>query len=243
MAGALVVIPARLASTRLAEKALLEETGRPLVVHTLERARGARRVSRVVVATDDRRILEAVEAHGGEARMTSPDHPSGTDRVAEVARGAGETVVINLQGDEPEVDPDLIDAMVEAVETRPDADLVTAAVRFPDAEAAEDPDAVKVVVDSRGNALYFSRARIPYLRGAEAAPPRLHVGLYAFRREALLRFTEFEPTLLERTERLEQLRALENGMVVHVVDWPRGHAGIDTIEDYRNFVTRWREGR
>lgn len=243
MAGALVVIPARLTSTRLAEKALLDETGRPLVVHTLERARCARRVGRVVVATDDRRILEAVEAHGGTARMTSPDHLSGTDRVAEVARDAEETVVVNLQGDEPEVDPDLIDALVEAVEARPEADIVTAAVPFGAAAAPEDPDAVKVVVDSRGNALYFSRARIPHPRGADAVPPRLHVGLYAFRREALLRFTGLAPTPLEQTERLEQLRALENGMIVHVVDWPRGHAGIDTIEDYRNFVTRWREGR
>jgi 3-deoxy-manno-octulosonate cytidylyltransferase (CMP-KDO synthetase) len=242
VAGALVVIPARYGSARLPGKALLAETGRPLVVHTLERARRARRVARVVVATDDERIREAVQRHGGIAVMTAPDHASGTDRVAEVAGDAEEDTVVNLQGDEPEVDPALIDALVEAAAARPEADLVTAAVAFADAAAADDPDAVKVIVDSSGRALYFSRARIPFVRGEAAVAPRLHVGLYAFRREALLRFSGLEPSGLERTEKLEQLRALENGMVVLVVDWPRGHAGIDTMEDYRRFVMRYREG-
>jgi len=243
VARALVVIPARLGSTRLPGKALLAETGRPLVVHTLEQAARASRVGRVVVATDDERIKAAVEAHGGQAVMTSPTHASGTDRVAEVARTAHEEIVVNLQGDEPEVDPALIDALVTEAETRPEADVVTAAIPFLRDEEADDPAQVKVVVDGVGNALYFSRARIPYPRGADPVTPRLHVGLYAFRRESLIRFARLEPSGLERTEQLEQLRALENRMVVHVVDWPRGHAGIDTLEDYRGFVARFREGQ
>ncbi|MBN2492147.1 MAG: 3-deoxy-manno-octulosonate cytidylyltransferase [Planctomycetes bacterium] len=242
MAGALVVIPARYGSTRLPGKALLAETGRPLVVHTLERARRATRVTRVVVATDDERIRAAVERYGGAVVMTAPDHASGTDRVAEAARTAAEDIVLNLQGDEPEVDPALIDTLVAATARWPEADIVTAAVAFPDPAAADDPDAVKVVVDAGGRALYFSRARIPFVRASPAAPARLHVGLYAFRREALLRFAGLAPARLEQTEKLEQLRALEHGMVVRVVDWPHGHAGIDTLEDYRRFVMRSREG-
>ena len=242
MAGALVVIPARYGSNRLAGKALLAETGRPLVVHTMERALQAAKVARVVVATDDQRICDAVTAHGGSAVMTSADHCSGTDRTAEAAPSAKEEIVVNLQGDEPEIDPALIDALVAAMEERPAADMVTAAVPFSRAEEADDPNAVKVVVDSTGKALYFSRARIPFSRGANPVFPRLHVGLYVFRREALIRFARLGPSGLERTEKLEQLRALEHGMVVHVVDWPRGHAGIDTHEDYRDFVERYREG-
>ena len=242
MGGALGVIPARYASTRLAGKPLLNETGRPLVVHTLERALEAEKVSRVVVATDDPRILEAVQDRGGTAVMTSPDHASGTDRVAEVAASAPEEIILNLQGDEPEVDPALIDALVDAIENRPGADWVTAAVPFQDVKEAESPDAVKVVVDSEGKALYFSRACIPYPQGTPRVSPRLHVGLYAFRREALLRFSRLRPTALERTEGLEQLRAIENGMTIHVVQWPKGHVGIDTIDDYRRFVKRFREG-
>lgn len=245
MGGALGVIPARYASTRLAGKPLLNETGRPLVVHTLERALEAEKVSRVVVATDDPRILEAVQDRGAMAVMTSPDHTSGTDRVAEVAASAPEEIILNLQGDEPEVDPALLDALVDAMENRPGADWITASVPFQDVREAESPDAVKVVVDSEGNALYFSRSRIPYPHGEHGAPrvsPRLHVGLYAFRREALLRFTRLRPSALERTEGLEQLRAIENGMTVHVVQWPKGHVGIDTLDDYKRFVKRFREG-
>jgi 3-deoxy-manno-octulosonate cytidylyltransferase (CMP-KDO synthetase) len=243
VARALVVIPARIGSTRLSGKPLLAETGLPLIVHTLERAKNASRVRRVLVATDDEGIKQAVEAHGGTAVMTSPDHASGTDRVAEVARLAEEEIVVNLQGDEPEVDPALIDALVTEATARPEVDIVTAAIPFSPDQSADDPAQVKVVVDGEGNALYFSRARIPYPRGADAVSPRLHVGLYAFRRESLIRFARLEPSVLERTEQLEQLRALENRMVVHVIDWPRGHAGIDTYEDYREFVARFREGQ
>ena len=245
MAGALVVIPARFGSTRLPGKALLSGSGKPLVVHTWEQACRATRVGRVVVATDDPRIVEAVTRHGGFAQLTSADHGSGTDRVAEVARDAGEEIIVNLQGDEPEVDPALIDALVEAAVAYPTADVITASVPFATVGAAENPDAVKVVTDAGGRALYFSRACIPYSRGEDevGVTPRLHVGLYAFRRTALLRFAGLTPTALERTEQLEQLRALENGMHVHVVEWPHGHAGIDTRDDYQEFVARFREGQ
>ena len=243
MSGALVVIPARYGSNRLSGKPLLNDTGRPLVVHTLERALQADRVTRVVVATDDRRILDAVQEHGGTAVMTSSHHRCGTTRVAEVAEQATEEIILNLQGDEPEVDPDLIDALIAAARTHPEADWVTASIPFSRVEDAASPDAVKVVVDSSGRALYFSRALIPYSSGTDPVLPRLHVGLYAFRREALIRFARMEPSGLERTEKLEQLRALENGMTIHVVDWPEGHVGIDTHDDYRKFVMRCREGK
>ncbi len=245
--GALVVIPARFASTRLPAKLLLAETGKPLVVHTADRAAAASHVGRVVVATDDDRIAEAVRAHGYEAVMTSPSCASGTDRVAEVARDSDADVVVNVQGDEPEVDPGLIDALIDATEADPSADLFTASVPFEDVAQADDPAAVKVVVDSSGRALYFSRARIPFHRDADAVPPerrhdaiapRLHVGIYAFRRPALLEFAEWTPSALERTEGLEQLRALDNGMAIHVVAWHAGHAGIDTREDYDLFMAR-----
>lgn len=246
---ALVVIPARYASTRLPAKLLLADTGKPLIVHTADRAAAATLVSRVVVATDDERIAAAVREHDHEAVMTSPDCASGTDRVAEVARESGEDVVVNVQGDEPEVESALIDALIRAAAEDEASDLVTASVPFQDPAQAADPAAVKVVVDSSARALYFSRARIPFLRGADAVPPecrdgvapvepRLHVGIYAFRRRALLEFAGWPPSALERTEGLEQLRALENGMSIHVVAWPVGHAGIDTREDYDMFVAR-----
>lgn len=245
--GALVVIPARYASTRLPAKLLLAETGTPLIVHTAERAAAARRVDRVVVATDDERIATAVRAHGFDAAMTSPTCVSGTDRVAEVARESDAEVIVNVQGDEPEVDPALIDSLIDAAGADPTADLFTASVPFEDPAHADDPAAVKVVVDSSGRALYFSRARIPFRRDADAVPPerrhdavapRLHVGIYAFRRPALLEFAEWPPSALERTEGLEQLRALDNGMAIHVVAWHAGHAGIDTREDYDLFMAR-----
>lgn len=244
--GALVVIPARFHSVRLPAKPLLDVTGKPLVVHTLERALAARSVGRAVVATDDERIVDAVRSNGGEAVMTSPDHESGTDRVAEVAREADAEVVVNLQGDEPEVDPALIDALVAACAESEESEMATASVPFQDVRWFESTDAVKVVVDSRGRALYFSRSCIPHWRDrnepADRAEPRLHVGIYAFRRDALLRFAALPATPLERCERLEQLRALEHGMRIRVVEWPRGHVGIDTAEDYEGFVARYREG-
>ncbi len=238
---AAAVIPARFASERLPGKPLLAETGKPLIRHVWERVSAADRLDDVVVATDDARIRDAVEAFGGRCVMTRDDHPTGTDRVAEVAAGLDADVIINVQGDEPEVDPDDLSRLVERLETSGD-DLATLArpLGADEASVHRDPHAVKVVFTSGGRALYFSRAPIPHDRDAAPdAPPAdawLHVGVYAFRREALLRFAAASPTALERRERLEQLRAYELDMTIGVVVTRNDALGIDTPDDYARFV-------
>jgi len=240
---ALIVIPARMGATRLPGKPLLAETGKPLVVHTLEAVRHCTRAARVVVATDDERIASAVRAAWGEAILTSPDCRSGTDRVAEAARAiAGEEIVVNVQGDEPEVDPASLDALISAMEGDLTIPMATLAAPILSDEELAAPSVVKVVVDQKGDAIYFSRAPIPFARDPLGpARPRRHVGVYAYRRAFLQRFAAMEATPLERTEVLEQLRALENGIRIRVVAADRAPPGIDTPEDYRAFVQRWKE--
>jgi 3-deoxy-manno-octulosonate cytidylyltransferase (CMP-KDO synthetase) len=237
----IAVIPARHGSTRLPGKPLLTDTGRPLIQHVVEAARKATRLDRVIVATDDRRIHDAVIAFGGECAMTRSDHPSGTDRVAEVAAGIPEAeIVVNLQGDEPEISGEALDRVVTLLEEDPQAVMSTLATPIRDRAVYLDPSCVKVVCSQNGRALYFSRSPIPYHRDKSADPPGyLHLGLYAYRREFLLRLAIMPPSCLEQTEKLEQLRVLEAGfgIVVGFVDEPS--IGIDTPEDYRRFVERW----
>ena len=239
------VIPARFGSTRLPGKPLLSETGRPLIQHVVEAARRASRLSRVIVATDDARIADAVLAFGGEAVMTRDDHPSGTDRVAEVAAGLPDAgIVVNLQGDEPEVSGEALDLVVSALEADPDAPMSTLATPIRDASVYRDPSCVKVVRAANGRALYFSRSPIPHHR--DGLPPAgeplglLHLGLYAYRRDFLLSVATRPPSPLETAEKLEQLRVLESGLPIAVglVDEPS--VGIDTPDDYRRFVGRWK---
>ena len=240
---ALIVIPARMGAQRLPGKPLLSETGKPLVVHTMEAARRAREARRVVVATDDARIADAVRAAGGEAVMTSADCRSGTDRVAEAARALpGQDLVLNVQGDEPEIEAASLDALIAAMEAVPSIPMGTLAAPIASEEEAAAPSVVKVVVDRSGFALYFSRAAIPFRRDA-AGPARTfrHVGVYAYRREFLAEFASLPETPLERTEMLEQLRALEHGRRIRVVPVDRAPPGIDTREDYEAFVRRRRE--
>lgn len=242
------VIPARYASTRFPGKPLARETGKYLIQHVYERVRLARGLSRVIVATDDNRIFAAVREFGGEAAMTRADHASGTDRIAEVAAGLDADVVLNVQGDEPEIEPSSIELLIELMRRRPEASMATLACPFPaDADPA-DPNAVKVVVDHNGFALYFSRSLIPYPRdtsGTVDVPSNwlLHIGIYAYRRAFLLSYAGLRPSRLEQTEKLEQLRALENGHRL-VVGWvERACVGIDTPADYQAFVSRVRSGR
>ncbi len=241
---AVAVIPARYASKRFPGKPLADATGQPLIRHVYERVAQARTIARTLVATDDLRIAEAVRAFGGEVVMTRADHPSGTDRVAEVARGLDADILVNVQGDEPEIEPASIDRLVGLLESDPDCPIATLACPFANVPGSEpsDPAAVKVVCDRRGRALYFSRSRIPHQRDrdepAEAPGPLLHVGVYAYRREFLLRLTGLTPTPLERTERLEQLRVLEHGFPIAVAIVDRAAVGIDTPEDYAAFVAR-----
>ena len=201
-----------------------------MVWHIVERARSARLLDRVVVATDDERIRDAVEERGGEAVMTSPAHLSGTDRVAEAVRDFQGDVVVNIQGDEPMVDPAALDRLVETLRARPEVPLATLRRRAEPGEL-EDPNVVKVVTDAAGRALYFSRAPIPYPRQERESGGWVHVGIYAFRRESLLEFAQMPPSPLERAEGLEQLRALEAGWTVQVLDDAGGSVGVDTPSD------------
>ena len=240
---AILVVPARYASTRLPGKPLLDETGKPLIVHVLERALQAKLVSRAVVATDDERILKAVRAAGGEALMTGGSHTCGTDRIAEVAASfPDELFFVNLQGDEPEIDPADIDLLVSTLDSA-GTDMATLAAPIADQDAFADPAIVKVVTDSRGDALYFSRAPIPHDRDGDGPAGRYHhLGIYGFTGDALRRFAALGPTDLERTEKLEQLRALGAGMKIRVALIDSAPPGIDTMEAYRAFVTRTASG-
>ncbi len=243
-----VVIPARFASERLPGKPLLSETGKPLIQHVYEQVRKARLPDEVVVATDDRRIYDAVRRFGGKVVMTSREHASGTDRVAEAVKGLPHAFVINVQGDEPEIEPALIDRLARTLKEDRKADWVTAARPTRGSKALAEPSVVKVAVDREGYALYFSRSVIPYDRDRERArgiPARalVHVGVYGFRREALLRFSRTPPSTLERVERLEQLRALELGQRIRVLETRRASRSIDTPADYRRFVQRRRARR
>jgi 3-deoxy-manno-octulosonate cytidylyltransferase (CMP-KDO synthetase) len=204
------IIPARFAATRFPGKPLAALSGKPMLAHVVAGARAAKRLAEVLVATDDRRIAEACAALGVRALLTSPAHPTGTDRLAEAAEGLDADVVVNVQGDEPLIEGFVIDAVVEALEAAPDCALATA-VHAADAGALADPNRVKVVLDRAGNALYFSRAPIPFARGGAPVAHWQHVGLYAYRHAFLRELVRLPQTPLERAEQLEQLRALEHG--------------------------------
>jgi 3-deoxy-manno-octulosonate cytidylyltransferase (CMP-KDO synthetase) len=237
---ATVVIPARFGSTRFPAKILASRTGRPLVQHVVDQARRCRLVREVIVATDDQRIVDALRPFETHCVMTSPSHQSGTDRVAEVARGLSDQIIVNVQGDEPEIEPEVIDDLVKRLADSND-EMATAATEFPAGADPNDPNLVKVVTDRSGRALYFSRWPIPFHRDVtspRAAPYHLHLGIYAYRRECLLRFASLPPTPLEMTEKLEQLRALEHGHRIQVLTVHRATHGIDTPEQYEAFVRR-----
>jgi 3-deoxy-manno-octulosonate cytidylyltransferase (CMP-KDO synthetase) len=228
---AIGIIPARWKSTRFPGKPLHLIAGKPLLQRVWERCKRAVNLDSVIVATDDMHIAKAAFNWGAEVSLTSPTHSSGTDRVAEVARKAKEfAFIINIQGDEPLVDPHLVDKIVEKLRADRAIEMVTAAHRFKDPNDAMSPHQVKVIVDLAGNALYFSRAPIPFQEKGRSQFLR-HQGIYGFRRDTLLRFVKWKPSPLERAESLEQLRALENGVKVHVLITAKGSPGIDTLAD------------
>jgi 3-deoxy-manno-octulosonate cytidylyltransferase (CMP-KDO synthetase) len=240
------IIPARFASTRLPGKPLLSDTGRPLIQHVVESARRATRLDRIIVATDDSRIAQAVTGFGGHVAMTRADHPSGTDRIAEVAAQLPDAgIIVNLQGDEPEISGATLDRVVSLLEDDTEAPMATLATPIRTEAIYRDPACVKVVASRTRRALYFSRSPIPCYR--DGKPPNdgdvlglLHLGLYAYRRDFLLDYAAMTPSPLELAEKLEQLRVLEAGfpIALGIVDEPS--VGIDTPEDYRRFVERWR---
>lgn len=237
------IIPARFASSRLPGKPLADIHGKMLIQRVWERARAATLPGRVLIATDDERIAAAVRGFGGEVAMTSSAHPTGTDRVAEAARALDADIVVNVQGDEPLLDPAGIDAAVRPLHEDPRLSMATLSLPLTALDEMLSPSVVKVVTDAAGDALYFSRSPIPHVRAGggvgEAAAAALekglarrHVGLYAFRRDALLRFAAWPPSPLEQAEGLEQLRALHHGMRIRVVETEgAASVAVDTAED------------
>ena len=230
------IIPARYASTRFPGKPLAPVAGRPLIQHVIEQCLKAKSLAEVIVATDDERIFNAAKKIC-RAEMTSPAHPSGSDRIAEVAEKIFCDAVVNIQGDEPLIDPSVIDAVAGALA---DCEMSTAATRIKNPAELDNPNVVKVVVNAAGRALYFSRRTIPYLREAASCPvneqlaafPFLkHLGIYGYRRETLLRLVKYPVSPLENAEKLEQLRALENGIPLAVVQVTYDSVGVDTPED------------
>lgn len=233
---AIGIIPARYGSTRLPGKPLAEILGKTMVQRVYEIARQAKLLESVVVATDDERVASAVRSFGGEAVLTEAGHASGTDRAAEAAASSDASIVVNIQGDEPLLDPRTIDECVGALRMamqRDDGTGLATVVKRMKPEDYGNPSAVKAVVDLRGRALYFSRSLIPYPRQGGGAAVYHHIGLYAYSRECLLRLSQLPPSPLERTEMLEQLRALENGIPIQTVEtqWADGLISVDTAED------------
>ncbi len=238
--NSVVIIPARMAATRFPGKPLIDLCGKPMIQWVYERASKAAGISRVIVATCDREILDAVASFGGEAVMTSTEHRSGTDRLAEAARDLDADVIVNVQGDEPLIEPSSIERALEPFLT--DRGVVMTSLMAPiDREAAKDPNLVKVVVTTDNYALYFSRSPIPYERKPlEDRPIYGHVGLYGYTKDFLLKFASLEPTPLEKAESLEQLRVLEHGYRIKMVEVPDRPLGVDTwgdLERVRELIT------
>ncbi|MBB3208697.1 3-deoxy-manno-octulosonate cytidylyltransferase (CMP-KDO synthetase) [Rhodopirellula rubra] len=243
----MIVIPARLASSRLSEKLLLRAGGKSVLQHTYEAAKRASVTDQIIVAADDPRIVKEVDGFGGEARLTDVNCQSGTDRIAEIALMHDDVdVFVNVQGDEPEIDPGAIDAVAELLMSRPDADIATAACAIDTLAKLEDPACVKIVMGANDRAIYFSRSVVPHARdgGSETLLSSgktvywHHLGLYAYRRDFLLWFATQPPGQLEQIEKLEQLRAIEAGKQIVVASVAPAARGIDTLEDFRAFRDR-----
>ncbi|MCP4643754.1 MAG: 3-deoxy-manno-octulosonate cytidylyltransferase [bacterium] len=250
-ASVLAIIPARFASTRFPGKAIAPLAGKPLVAHTYERTCQSKLVSDVVIATEDQRVVDALAPHGIDAVLTRADHPSGTDRIAEVAENSNADIIVNVQGDEPLIDPHTIDACIRPLLDDPELPMSTAKGLITTPEELANPDVVKVVCDARDRALYFSRHAIPYVRDPDKFddPPRchwVHIGLYVYRRDFLLEYAKWPQTPLEQLESLEQLRALERGYPIAVVETEYESIGVDRPDDLervREIIERALEGQ
>ena len=240
-------IPARYASTRLPGKVLAKDTGKFLIQHTYEQAFLAGLADKVIIAADDQRIVDAAQSFGADCVLTSVEHKSGTDRIAEAVADIDVDIVVNLQADEPEIDPTNIDYLARLLIDNPDYPMATLATEFQNAEQVADPNIVKVITDSSGRAVYFSRAPIPYDReksGVGKVSQYLrHIGIYAYHKEFLLKITELPQSPLEKIEKLEQLRAIENGFAILVGKVEHTCDGIDTPQQYAEFVARYSEKR
>src|SRR3989304_3104369 len=242
----IAIIPARYGSTRLDGKPLLDIAGKPMVQWVYERAKKAKLIRDVMVATDDKRVMSAVERFGGKAVMTSSSHRSGTDRIAEAAGSLNADVIVNVQGDEPLIEPEMIDEAIKPLLAESSLLISTLKTRITNEEELKDPNVVKVVTDREGFAIYFSRLPIPYVREQmQEARSKMqeqdthykHIGLYVYRKDFLLKFAKMKPTPLEDAEKLEQLRVLENGYKIKVVQTKYNSIGVDTKEDLERVRT------
>jgi 3-deoxy-manno-octulosonate cytidylyltransferase (CMP-KDO synthetase) len=238
----LACIPARYGSTRFAGKVLAKDTGKYLIQHTWERACEAKLPEKVIIAADDERVATAAKSFGAECILTSVEHKSGTDRIAEAVADIDVDIVVNLQADEPEIDAANIDYLAELLLKNPDYPMATLAAEFKTSEQIADPNIVKVVLDKQGGAIYFSRAAIPYDREkagiGDVGRYFRHIGIYAYRKEFLLKITALPQTPLEKIEKLEQLRTIENGFAILVGKVEHTCDGIDTPQQYAEFVKR-----
>lgn len=241
MPGVIGVIPARLESVRFPGKVLADETGLPLIIHVAQSAAACQRLDKVLIASDADPILQAALDHGFEACRTRSDHPNGTSRIAEVVESLDCDLVVNIQADEPEIDPDVILAGIQALEQSPDCQVGTIASPMDSSDDPDNPNIVKVALDQSNRALYFSRSSIPFDRDGNGHSQRLrHVGLYIYRKDFLSVYAALEPTPAEMLEKLEQLRILEHGHRIAVGIHRCSHEGIDTPDQYRAFVNRFR---
>jgi 3-deoxy-manno-octulosonate cytidylyltransferase (CMP-KDO synthetase) len=238
----LACIPARYESTRFPAKVLAQDTGKFLIQHTYERACEAKLLEKVLIAADDEKVVAAARSFGADCVLTSAEHQSGTDRIAEAVADIDVEIVVNLQGDEPEIDPANIDYLAELLVKNPDYPMATLGAEFKTAEQIADANIVKVVLDGNGRAIYFSRSPIPYDREqggvGQVGQYLRHLGIYAYRKDFLMKITKLPQTPLERTEKLEQLRALENGYPILVGKVEHTCDGIDTPQQYAAFVAR-----
>ena len=240
----IAVIPARFSSTRFAGKVLAKDTGKFLIQHTYERACLAKLPEKVIIAADDEKVVAAAETFGAECVLTSPDHQSGTDRIAEAVADMDVEIIVNLQGDEPEIDPANIDYLAKMLMDNPDCPMATLAEEFQNARQVSDPNIVKVIIGRNNKAIYFSRSPIPYDREKSGVGDLRqylrHIGIYAYRKKFLLEITALPQTPLEKIEKLEQLRAIENGYSILVGKVKHTCDGIDTPEQYAEFVKRYK---
>ncbi len=240
-----VCIPARYGSTRFPGKVLAEKTGKYLVQHTYESASRAKSVDDVIVATDSDKVFEAVKSFGGECVMTSSEHRSGTDRIAEAMKGYDADIVVNVQADEPEIEPSSIEKVARLLEKNKKVPMATLVSKIEDENQLNDPNVVKVIVNKKNEAIYFSRLPVPYNRDnagiGNCSDYLRHLGIYAYRKEFLEKLTKLQPTFLERSEKLEQLRVLENGFSIMVGKVEHVCEGIDTSGQYEKFVKRYKE--
>ena len=231
-----VIIPARYNSTRLPAKPLLKVNNKPIIQYVYEAAKKSKLASKVIVATDDERIKAAVEEFRGICEMTDKNHKCGSDRIAQVAKSHDDfDYILNLQGDEPQITPDVIDLAIETLIKEDDTDISTLVREIKDINQINNPNCVKCVFDNNFNALYFSRCPIPYQRNENQAPYYAHIGIYGYKKESLIKMTQLPQADIEKQESLEQLRALKNGMKIKVAITNLNPIGIDTIEDYEKF--------